>query len=615
MLHFDWPATSPPSPAERLVAAARDAGFLAVAAGPGRWSGVRGPRAPERHLLADGRLVVFGDVFAASGGPPDPLSGSLSDAALLRALTERCWGRYLAFAHGPDGRFRTGLRDPSGAMELISWTAFPDIRIVCTTLPDWLARLATPPARLDWNAVAAMLIDPGTITGDGALGDLMVAVPGEMVDLQTGSRTPLWRPVQFVDGATEDATTAARELRARLDTVMRSWAETLERPGAEVSGGLDSAIVAASAVQGGLRGKLWLNMFGPGEEADERVYARAVGEGLGLELTCSERGRHPMTKAILAETSDGPRPGLNGRDVAFDIDIARECRRAGIDSLLTGKGGDGLFFQMGVPAIFVDLWRRRGLAALFSPVLPDLARRTRRSAWTILGEALRDGGDGEADRHRAVPFIHPDLAAIGHARVRHPWMRDLEGIGPAKRLQIESVAAALAFNCVGRRTRAVDLIHPILAQPVAEWCLGLSIPLLTAGGEDRGLARAAFENRLPPMVRHRRSKGDLTAFLGRQVAADLPFLREHLLDGRLVQKGLIDRDRLEAALHRDRIQWQGGFAGLTLAAVIESWVRRWEALPTPASGRPASPSASSRSGRRGRECSPGSTGDGFHPSR
>ena len=112
---------------------------------------------------------------------------------------------------------------------------------------------------------------------------------------------------------------------------------------------------------------------------------------------------------------------------------------------------------------------------------------------------------------------------------------------------------------------------------MVEWCLGLPIDLLTAGGRDRALARDAFVDRLPTEIRNRSSKGDLTAFLGRQIVADLPFLRDHLLDGRLVQQGVIDRTRLEAALDRDRIQWQGGFAELSLAAVIESWVRHWEA--------------------------------------
>ena len=75
-----------------------------------------------------------------------------------------------------------------------------------------------------------------------------------------------------------------------------------------------------------------------------------------------------------------------------------------------------------------------------------------------------------------------------------------------------------------------------------ELALGLSVPLLTDDGRaDRRLARAAFADRLPPEILHRRSKGEMTAYFGRQAAASIPFLRDHLLGGRLAARGLIDR--------------------------------------------------------------------------
>lgn len=70
----------------------------------------------------------------------------------------------------------------------------------------------------------------------------------------------------------------------------------------------------------------------------------------------------------------------------------------------------------------------------------------------------------------------------------------------------------------------------------------------------------------------------MTAYFGRQAAASLPFLREYLLEGRLASRGIIDRARTEALLDVDRLLWKGSVPDFTMAAVTESWIRRWEAI-------------------------------------
>ena len=72
--------------------------------------------------------------------------------------------------------------------------------------------------------------------------------------------------------------------------------------------------------------------------------------------------------------------------------------------------------------------------------------------------------------------------------------------------------------------------------------------------------------------------GDRERVFGRQAAASIPFLRDHLLEGRLAARGLIDRGRTEALLDPDRLLWNGSVPDFTMAAVTESWVRRWEAI-------------------------------------
>lgn len=577
-LHIGWGDGGNESLAREIIDRAKAQGFAEAEDHEVAWLGVKGPRSPSVHFPGASDLLVLGDLFPAFGTTASPLLAKGSDEARALELTTARWGRYIGLLRTPRQQVRQIIRDPSGAYECIAWRK-DGVQIVASSLPDWLVSLAAPTLALDWSRIGGILADPLNATADTALIGLVAARPGDMTDLNASRVTPLWRPGQFIGSGTRDPQEAAAGLRQRIDGCLACFSGALAFPGAEVSGGLDSAIVASALAASGAEGLLWLNFFGPHDEADERLYASAIGDRLGFQPTFVQRVITPMTIGGFWETAGGARPGLNGRDYAFDQAVAQAAASAGVDSLLTGKGGDGVFFQMGVADIFADVLKERGLHALAGPTLPNLARWTRRSIWSVLDTGLKGLRPAPLDRSaRALSIFNPESVSRpkGDAAL-HPWIRDLETVSPAKRLQVESVAAGLAYQTQCRRTEVADLIHPLLAQPVVEYCLGLPIGLMTGDGRgDRQVARAAFADRLPPQILTRRSKGELTAYFGRQAAASLPFLRDHLLGGRLAEKGLIDKGRTEALLNADRLMWKGGVPDFTLASVTESWIQRWE---------------------------------------
>ena len=578
-LHLAWSDTSNLDLAESLVAEAQAQGFVPIQVMEQAWLGTKGPRPLAIHHPAGEHLLVLGDLFDALDGDRTPIPTHGDDADRARALIRRYWGRYIGMFRTPRGQVRQILRDPSGAHECAAWR-YEGVQVVTSELSDWLLESAAPPVQIDWDVVGGLLRDPINATAASPLIGIRVAEAGDLTDLNARRTTPLWRPVDFTASVTSDPREAAAWLRDRIDGCLAAFAKVIERPGVEVSGGLDSAIVAGGFQAGGATPHLWFNMFGPFAEGDERRFVRTLGDRLGFEPHCIQRAIKPMSTEGFGVTARGPRPGVNGRDYSFDTAVAEACREAGVDALLTGKGGDGVFFQMGVPDIFTDVLRERGLGAVFSPALPQLARWTRRSTWSLLRTALRTPRRAPLDRSaRRLSIFNPESVSHDAERDLHPWLRGLETVPPAKRLQIESVAAGLAYQSQCRRTEAADLIHPLLAQPVVELALGLSVPLLTDDGRaDRRLARAAFADRLPPEILHRRSKGEMTAYFGRQAAASIPFLQGHLLEGRLAARGLIDRGRTEALLDPDRLLGRGSVPDFTMAAVTESWVRRGEAL-------------------------------------
>ncbi|WP_045319334.1 asparagine synthase C-terminal domain-containing protein [Brevundimonas abyssalis] len=348
---------------------------------------------------------------------------------------------------------------------------------------------------------------------------------------------------------------------------------------AEVSGGLDSSIVAASLVRHAPEAVcLWLNATGSTPESDERAYARLLGRALGFRPQCVRHATAPLSTDWLTAISGGIRPGLNAIDRPQDLAWGRHMEAAGVTAVMTGRGGDSIFFQAATPDVFTDDWMARGWRALRSPDLLELAAANEVSIWTMIRRA-RD--------HRPGPPCppqreHPILTPLPGPAPAHPWLAGSHGLGPGKAFQLAGVIDSVSHHGATALTRTVDVRNPLCAQPVTEACLALPAPVLTIGGRDRGLARAAFRARLPRQIVDRRSKGEMTRIYGRLVAENLDFLRPWLIEGRLAALGLIDQAAAEIELQPEALVWRGHYAVILTVAAYEGWVRTWEAHLGPA---------------------------------
>jgi asparagine synthase (glutamine-hydrolysing) len=101
---------------------------------------------------------------------------------------------------------------------------------------------------------------------------------------------------------------------------------------------------------------------------------------------------------------------------------------------------------------------------------------------------------------------------------------------------------------------------------------------------DRALARIAFADALPREILERRSKGGAEKLARRILTRNAPFVRECLLDGQLVQQGIVDRRRLEAALGQGPSPEGVGTVPLFDLLGTELWLQSWKAPRTPAQG-------------------------------
>lgn len=554
----------------RLKEDARSDGLSIRRLGQRAWIGVGGPHPPTTRVF--GPWTLIGDAFHRAG-PVFPALEPGDPWAYERQLTARVWGRFVGVRLSGAGEVTALLRDPSGALDCVAWTQ-NGLTLVASDVPPAVLRRLRPPWRVDLERLALALRDPLTACGDLLLEGPVAVRPGTVQPLPLDQpAAPIWSPADMVrrGGGLDAAEPAAAVLRDAVDEAVRGLAGTAGALAVEVSGGLDSSIVAASLVGAGRRVRVWLNAHGTTPESDERPYAAALGRSLNFSPTAAPFISGPVTTALLESISGGFRPGLNALDLHHDLDWARRIPASGAGAVMTGKGGDSVLLQAASADLLADRWITRGWPALFSRDTPRLAAANEISVWTLVGRARRRLLDGVPPPSRDEDLLTPHAGR----RPLHPWLAEVQGFGPARTLQVAGIVDNISRHAPSLQTAAIDVLHPLCSQPVVEACLAIPTATLALGVRDRGLARHAFRDRLPPEILERRSKGDLTRLYGRMVADSLPVLRPWLLDGELAAAGLLDRAAAEALLTPDSLMARGGYAEILVAAAFEGWLRTW----------------------------------------
>lgn len=530
----------------------------------------------ETLPLAAGFVIGRTWAMPGAGGPTGEAPRSPLHAARRLAATR--WGAYVALLQGPAPAESAVFRDPCGDVDALVWTVGGGVEVVASDILDAPPWLRPPRLSLDWDRIAAVTALSAVMRMEVLFDGVEAVQPGMLQPLPSGaSAIAVWRPSAFVGAAAPAGGDAERELVRRVEACASALAEDHGRFLVEVSGGLDSAIVAGTLGVLGLAGRAcgWLNYAGDRPEEDESAYARTVTDRLGVALTVARRGRGPLEEADFAELAASLRPALHAVDAPRDRDGADRARALGAGAVFSGQGGDAVFFQMPSVHVAADLLAREGIAGLASPVLAEVARRTRKPVWQVLAEVRAARRRGARLPLFVSPLAPPEVAAW-LAGVSHPWLHGEDGLPPAKRLQVQAIANAQLYRGDCRRRRAGDLLFPLLAQPVVELCLSLPASQLAGGAQDRRLARAAFADRLPEAVRARRAKGELGAHYGRLVAASRGFLESYLAEGCLAAGGVLDPDAVRRHLQPEQLIRRPETGAILTAAAVEAWVRWWQ---------------------------------------
>ncbi len=339
----------------------------------------------------------------------------------------------------------------------------------------------------------------------------------------------------------------------------------------EVSGGLDSSIVAACLRESVAR-VACCTLVTPVPGADERRYAGLIAAALGIELQSEVLGfdRASVSFDLLPDTVS-PRVGCLQH--AIDQVMVAAGDQHDVASFYSGAGGDTVFCYLTNAAPAADAIREGGLSAGISAI-QDLSALHQCTLWTAAGLVLKKLVRGpKPPRAPRSTFVDPDR--IARTSEVHPWFEAPEDALPGDRERIASLVSTQNYRDMTPRGGRKRVRMPLLSQPVVEACLRTPSWMWIAGGDNRAVARDAFADALPSEVLNRRSKGTFVSYLGGVYRRNKEHIRDFLLSGRLREHELLNTIELSRFLARDDLPGRDRlFMEVLDLCMIENWTRQ-----------------------------------------
>ncbi|KZC36747.1 MULTISPECIES: asparagine synthase-related protein [Rhodanobacter] len=525
-------------------------------------------------LAIPGHGLLIGQVFTKDGQPiSQPLDIDGSARELASHLLQDTWGNYLAiFCDRDNIPAITLLRDPSGAVPCVYSLA--DGEGFITSDIGLAVDLGLYRREVNWQAIAHGLTFPYLKTTRTALQRVSELLPGGVLTYlgRDVSVRSAWSPWRFVERGVrhEDPRVAAEDVRVAVSSAAKALAAGGNRFLVELSGGLDSSIVATCLRHASLRAT-FCTLVMPVAGTDERPYARLVTEALGQELFSVEVGFDNVHLEFpVPRSSVLPAIGMLQRVINEAWEAAGN--RYGVEDFFSGAGGDTVFCYLRTAAPAADAFRERGVMAGITAIA-DLAALHRctvfKAGRLTLKKVLRRPRATWKEDHT---LLNPACAAT--TSEHHPWMDAPPGALPGDHEKIHDLIGNQLFRDAGPRSPERSMHFPLLSQPVMEACLKVPTWMWIADGQNRAIARQAFADRLPQAILDRRSKGSYTGHMAGVYTRNKLKIREFLEEGQLCTHGLLDRPALANFFAKDLASRDLSFLRIFDLCTAENWTRQ-----------------------------------------
>ncbi len=532
--------------------------------------------------------VVLGRLFLKNYKehpfPPDPIFGERESVLLVesqgRHLVDHYWGHYVAFLPDPGNRRHYIVRDPTGGLCCFI-TRSAGLDVVLSDMEDCY-RLGITPFTVDWNHLAAFFVHDRLVTRTTGFKEVTQLHAGECATLGDERTTHAfyWNPVGAYEADTFDD---PHQSRTALRTIVRhcisAWASCYESIVHELSGGLDSSVVAACLGRHIVRTDvLCFNYFTETAEGDERLYARLAAQQAQRELVEAEARVSDKSLESLLSSLKVATPAVVGFLPTAELLKRRLVNERQAGAIFSGQGGDHLFQQGKNKHIAAEYAYRHGIHPLLLRGVMETSRMTKESFWSIAFTAIKFGllrrsFDPYTVFHAPSILTEDARSSVMPRAYVHPWVENASRLPSSKIRQVLDIVDCQPFY--QRPCPAAEQIHPLISLPIIEQCLQIPTYLLAHHGRDRGLLREAFEGEVPARIVYRQSKSSTASYFAGILHKNIQFLREYLLDGALVRSGLLDRRGLEKKLSERELIIGNEPHAILNAARAEKWLQTW----------------------------------------
>jgi asparagine synthase (glutamine-hydrolysing) len=511
---------------------------------------------PPQRVQGDWCCWLFGEPedrgglaerFGLEPGGDLPTAFTEALTVLGEAACELLCGRFVVVALDRERDRCVVARDQLGAQPLVHVRAADGILFAEheRELRELLARTPGPDrlALLQW-------IENGTIPKGRTLYEGMHRLPAGHRLILDGTRVSVerWWHLRYREPATGPAPVHAERLREAAFAAVGRATAGARRPAVKLSGGLDSAGVAAGMATNGFADGRGLALAGtfsayPVTDESELIEATARHTRLPLELIAFNSDSSILAPALEHIARWRLPPGTSNRFLWRPL-MAR-ARELGVDRMLDGEGGDELFGL--APQLIADKLRAGRLPTAWSlagripgigphpsshvrllvlrhfglsPLVPELVRRRRsaRARRTASPNAIVPRADAQA-----LADLH--FAGREDQREGPLWWRFLAET-------LIDLRDLLEMGGHFRREVAeeeIDRRHPFLHDlRLIEAVLQLPPQVQFDSVRDRPLLRDALTGLIPEAVRTRHVKSHFTPLVLAGIRADESGLVEPL---------------------------------------------------------------------------------------
>lgn len=548
--------------------------------------------ASRARRLPNGAGVILGVVFERTDSDKVPRQTTRPQiredeadkivATQGRHLIDHYWGRYIAFIVKRDTNSHWVLNGPASDLPCL-YGPRAGLRVYCSDIADFF-HLDHTPVDINWQYIAMHLAIPRH-TPWTALQGVVELKAGTCLQVGPDAERLLsyWKAVSHVAETRIDCfDTAARELKRTCESTVHAWASCYEGILLNLSGGLDSSILAACLHSApSRRNVVALNYYAQGVEADERCFARQSANRCGVRLVEIERLSGTSLRSLFSLPAT-PRPGSYVMTVDHVDSEQRLARELGASTIFSGHGGDEIFFAVAADVAPADFVYEKGIRAGLFRLIAATARARNLSTWRVMRTALSRGlftrrwsPTSPALMRRYRQLLNPDLIADFWRDQWdfYSWPRTTRDAPPGVLQQRFMLEEPIDFHGPLTRFDSAEQVAPLMSQPVLELVARIPSYTFSPQGGDRELARSAFAAQLPPTVVRRSVKGYAEDWLESLFLADRDYFRERIMEGQLLRQGLLNQRNVENVLNGNIATVVESFAEFFHVLEVEAWLQ------------------------------------------